>query len=74
MTTNQETIISHVLMQVKPDTIVDEATIKGYINVFKVLNPITAEEEDEVIRELHSKLSVRIPVGLFYKTFVATNC
>ena len=47
MTANQETIISHVLMQVKPDTIIDEATIKGYINVFKVLNPITAEEEEE---------------------------
>ena len=64
MTANQETIISHVLMQVKPDTIIDEATIKGYINVFKVLNPITAEEEEEVIRELHSKLSVRMDRGL----------
>lgn len=63
VTTNQETIISHVLMQVKPDAVVDEATIKGYINVFKVLNPITAEEEDEVIKELHSKLSVRMDRG-----------
>lgn len=63
VTANQETIISHVLMQVKPDTVVDEATIKGYINVFKVLNPISAEEEEEVIRELHSKLSVRMDRG-----------
>ena len=63
VTANQKTIISHVLMQVKPDTVVDEATIKGYINVFKVLNPITAEEEDEVVRELHSKLSVRMDRG-----------
>lgn len=45
MTANQETIISHVLMKIKPDAVVDESTIKGYINVFKVLNPITLEEE-----------------------------
>ncbi len=67
MTHNQEAIISHVLMQIKPDTIVDEATIKGYINVFKLLNPITGDEEEEIIRELHAKLSVRMDRGACIK-------
>lgn len=61
MTENQKDIIYHVLMQIKPNMVVDEAIILQYIDVFKQLNPISdAEEEEEVIKELHSRLAVRM--------------
>lgn len=67
MTTNQETVISHVLMQITPGVVVDEDTIKGYVGVFKMLNPLSAQEEDEVLKELHSRLSVRMDRGACVK-------
>ncbi len=67
MTANQESIISHVLMQIQPDTVVDEKTIKGYIQVFKMLNPVSDTEEEEIVRELHAKLSVRMDRGACIK-------
>lgn len=36
MTNNQSAIISHVLMQLPAGSIVDEATILGYIRVFRM--------------------------------------
>lgn len=67
MTTNQEAVISHVLMQIEPNAVVDEDKIKGYIAVFKMLNPLTIDEEEEVIKELHSRLSVRMDRGACVK-------
>ena len=67
MTTNQEAVISHVLMQIAPNAVVDENTIKGYITVFKILNPLTLKEEEEVVKELHSRLSVRMDRGACVK-------
>ncbi len=67
MTINQESVISHVLMQISPDVVVTEELIKNYINVFKLLNPLTQDEENEVIKELHSRLSVRMDRGACVK-------
>lgn len=60
MTEHQKDIIYHVLMQIKPNMVVDEAIIIQYIDVFKQLNPISDAEEEEVIKELHSRLAVRM--------------
>lgn len=67
MTNNQSAIISHVLMQLPAGSIVDEATILGYIRVFRMLNPISDDEQDEILKELHSKLSVRMDRGACVK-------
>lgn len=61
--TNQESVIAHVLMQIRPDTIVDEATIAKYVSVFEILNPLSDEESMAVIAELQTRLSVRMDRG-----------
>ena len=63
MNDNQKTIIAQVLVQIKANQIVTEEIIKKYVNVFKVINNITAEEEEEVMKELHAKLLVRMDRG-----------
>ncbi len=67
MTPNQMAIIGHVLMQIAPGAVVDEKIVKNYIDVFKMLNPISDKEEDELIKELHSQLSIRMDHGACVK-------
>ncbi|SEU01095.1 Z1 domain-containing protein [Enterocloster clostridioformis] len=67
MTNNQESIISHVLMQIATTTVVSEEDLRKIINIFKILNPISAEEEEEVVKELHSRLSIRMDRGACVK-------
>ena len=67
MTDNQESVISHVLIQIKPDTVVDEKIICNYVEVFALLNPLTTEEKTAVVAELHTKLSVRMDRGACVK-------
>ena len=67
MTNNQETIICHVLMQIATTTVVSEEDLRKIINIFKILNPISAEEEEEVVKELHARLSIRMDRGACVK-------
>ena len=67
MTNNQLAIISHVLVQIPSGSVVDEATILGYIKVFKILNPVSDDEQDEILKELHSQLAVRMDRGACVK-------
>ena len=67
MTNNQEAVISHVLMQIAATTVVSEEDIRKNINVFKILNPLSPEEEEEVVKELHSRLSIRMDRGACVK-------
>ena len=63
MSENQKKIISQVLIQFKAESIIDEEKIVFYVKLFAKINPISKEEKEEVIRELHSKLSVRMDRG-----------
>lgn len=67
MTNNQETVISHVLMQLAARTVVSEEDIRKIISIFEQLNPLSPEEEEEVVRELHSRLSIRMDRGACVK-------
>ncbi len=67
MTENQNTVISLVLMQIKPSTVVTEDIILTYVNVFSQLNVLTEHEKAEVISDLHAKLSIRMDRGSFVK-------
>ena len=67
MTENQKKVIGMTLMQFDANAPVTEAAILNYVNVFSTVNPLTEEEKTEVIRELHSRLSVRIDRGACVK-------
>ena len=61
MTNNQEAVISHVLMQIAATTVVSEEDIRKNINVFKILNPLSPEEEEEVVKELPFLATYLVP-------------
>lgn len=67
MTDNQNCVISHVMMQIKPNTVASEDVISMYVSIFSQLNPLSEEEKVEVIASLHTKLSVRMDRGACVK-------
>lgn len=75
MTNNQNKIISAVMLQINPGTVVDETIIAQLVSgISKLLpitdpgaSPLTEEEEAEVIAELQSRLSVRMDRGACVK-------
>ena len=67
MNENQKKVIGMTLMQFDANAPVTEAAILNFVNVFSMVNPLTEEEKAEVIRELHSRLSVRIDRGACVK-------
>lgn len=67
MTSNQEKIIRGVLVQLDAGEAVDEEKIDGLVEVLRILNPISDDEKTEVIKELHSRLSVRMDRGACVK-------
>ena len=67
MTENQEQIIKHVQLQIKPNEVVDEERIAQLVGVFRTLMPITDEEVKEVITQLQTKLAVRMDRGSYVK-------
>ena len=48
MTDNQEMIIKQVIMQTQPGEVIDEEKISNYINIFRMLNPVTDDEVEEI--------------------------
>lgn len=67
MSSNKQVIINQVYAQVSNQSAVQEDQIKSLIEYFKVLNPISDSEEQEIIKELHYKLPVRIDRGAYLK-------
>ena len=67
MTNDQEQIIAHVQLQIKPDEEVSEARISKLVNIFRALNPISDEEAQEVITELQTKLAIKMDRGACIK-------
>ena len=67
MTNNQEKIIQGVLVQIDPSEVVDEDRIASLVQVFRTLNPVSDGEAEEVVKELHSRLSVRMDKGACVK-------
>lgn len=67
MTNDQEQIIAHVQLQIKPDEEVSEAKIAQLVNIFRALNPISDEEAQEVITELQTKLAIKMDRGACVK-------
>jgi hypothetical protein len=63
MNENQLTVMSLVMVQLQKINIVTEEQIKMLVDTFSLINPIGQNEKEEVIRELHSKLSIRMDRG-----------
>ncbi len=70
MNKNQETVISQVIIQLnnEEDVVPGEAKIKELINIFSMINPLNDEEKEEVIKEIFSRLNVRMDIGSIIKT------
>ncbi len=67
MTGNQKTIVSLALVQLKDRDRVDEAEIRRFTDLFRIPNPVTDEEAEEVVNELRTRLSVRMDPGVCLK-------
>ena len=67
MTKEQEQIIAQVQLQIKPNEDVDEEKITKLVNFFRMINPVSDQEAEEVVAELQSKLAVRMDRGAFVK-------
>ena len=63
MTENQQKVIGQTLMQFSADATVTEDALINCVNVFSMISPLTDAEKEEVIRELQSRLAVRIDRG-----------
>lgn len=63
MTENQQKVIGQTLMQFSADTTVTEEALINCVNVFSMISPLTDAEKEGVIRELQSRLAVRIDRG-----------
>lgn len=63
MTENQQKVIGQTLMHFSAGVTVTEDALFNCVNVFSMVNPLTDVEKEEVIRELQSKLAVRIDRG-----------
>ena len=60
MTENQQKVIGQTLMQFSADAAVTEEALINCVNVFSMVSPLTDAEKEGVIRELQSRLAVRI--------------
>lgn len=75
MTESQKKIMSTVLVQINPGTIIDEQMITTLVNgnclmmpiTDPTLPPLTEEEKKEVIAELQTKLAIRMDRGACVK-------
>lgn len=63
MTENQQKVIGQTLMQFSAEATVTEEALINCVNVFSMISPLTDAEKEEVIRELQSRLAVRIDRG-----------
>ena len=63
MTENQQKVIGQTLMQFSADAAVTEEALINCVNVFSMVSPLTDAEKEGVIRELQSRLAVRIDRG-----------
>ena len=59
----QEKIIKQVLVQLEKVKVVNEEQIENLVNAFRVINPISESESKEVIKDLHTRLAIRMDVG-----------
>lgn len=67
MNKNQEKVISLVMIDIDPGTIISEDIIKEKVGFFSIPYPLSESEKVEVISTLHTKLSIRMDRGSFVK-------
>lgn len=63
MKTNSEKVKELILTDVSSDVVVNEDTISEKTDFFSKMYPLSEEEKAEVLRELHSRLSIRMDKG-----------
>jgi hypothetical protein len=67
MNKNQYKIISHIMIDIDPETVVNEEYIKEKIDLFSQWFPVSDEQKEEIIASLHSKLAIRMDMGACIK-------
>ncbi|MDW7661875.1 MAG: Z1 domain-containing protein, partial [Bacillota bacterium] len=67
MNDNQNNVISHVMMQIEPNSVISEEMIANLVNIFALVNPLSDDEKIETISALHSKLAIRMDRGSYVK-------
>lgn len=67
MNSNQEMVVSLVLMQVASVAEITEDLLAGYVNAYSIPNPLSDIEKAEVLAHLQTKLYVRMDRGACIK-------
>lgn len=67
MNKNQQQIMSYILVKDNPEAVVSEESIKKDVDFFSLACPITENEKEELIKVLHTKLSIKMDRGSFIK-------
>lgn len=70
MNKNQETVINQVIIQLNnKNEIPDEDEVNNLIEFFEKLTPLNKNEEEEIIKEIYSRLNVHMDMGSIVKDF-----
>ena len=64
---NYDKVINLTIMQLQNETTINEERIKTLVDVFAMMNPVSEVEKGEIIKELHSRLSVKMDRGSLVK-------
>lgn len=64
---NKEMIIQLMLIQLSNETVVEEEKVKELVDFFSRLNNISEEDKQDVIKTIHSRLSVKMDPGSYIK-------
>lgn len=67
MTNAQQLVISLSMQQIASIKEVTEDQIVKFVNVFSTFNPLSEIEKNEVIKELHTRLSIKMDRGTYVK-------
>lgn len=67
MNDTQNHVITLVMQQIATLKEVSEEHISSFVDLFSVINPLTDVEKKEAIKELHSRLAIKMDRGSFVK-------
>ena len=67
MNSDQKKIVTEVYVQISGKPYVTEEELKGLVDYFRVLDPISDDEIEEIIKELQSRLRIKMDRGAYLK-------
>ncbi len=67
MNSNQRQIITHVMIDIDPSSVINEDSMLKLVEKFRIVYSLTETEKNEVLAFLHTKLAIRMDRGACVK-------